>query len=357
MKIPKLEKVLSSILKQNTGRSMLDSGDYYGRHYERNQHINFEKEDSVSCEFDVFGRNDERLEVSVSYNLYHYLKHFLSYDRETYLLNKFFQICYNAVYEQSEVFINEMTFFFNEIAWNTGIEALDRNKESDLEVLSFLEEQGYASKNEDGEIILNNLDFSFSFYFENNEPYPEYTYNRENCLSQNIIYDFFSINRNNSYAIISVHNGCDARGGFTFPVIFHISETDSFALYMSDVRLTSSYSSSIKENKNNLELFPLKDFIVIEDFYVDWISDDAGYSFYLEHSLDEKDLLKKLGREFQFKRKLSDYPIVVIGEDIAEEDFPEDLGKAFTGIVYFVEETKQAYCPITGGLLECLPVF
>ena len=42
--IKETREVIAEMLRENTGRSVLDSGDYYGRHWEANQNRDFEKE-------------------------------------------------------------------------------------------------------------------------------------------------------------------------------------------------------------------------------------------------------------------------------------------------------------------------
>ncbi len=48
---------LAEMLKENTGRSVLDSGDYYGRHWEWNQNTSFERQSEGCIEF--WQRDDE----------------------------------------------------------------------------------------------------------------------------------------------------------------------------------------------------------------------------------------------------------------------------------------------------------
>jgi len=42
---------LAEMLQENTGRSILDSGDYYGRHWEHNQGADFEAQPEGRLEF------------------------------------------------------------------------------------------------------------------------------------------------------------------------------------------------------------------------------------------------------------------------------------------------------------------
>ena len=68
------------------------------------------------------------------------------------------------------------------------------------------------------------------------------TYNYENLLSQDFQADTFSIN-GDDYCCLSIHGGCDIRGGYTRPRIFRIyesemfgSDLDSFTVFTTDDR-------------------------------------------------------------------------------------------------------------------------
>jgi hypothetical protein len=62
---------LSEMLQENTGRSILDSGDYYGRHWEHNQGADFEAQPEGRVEF---WQRDGELDILPVVNVYHLLK-------------------------------------------------------------------------------------------------------------------------------------------------------------------------------------------------------------------------------------------------------------------------------------------
>ena len=74
---------LAEMLQENTGRSILDSGDYYGRHWEQNQGTDFEAQPEGRLEFWILGgqRNGE-LDIVPTVNVYHFLKDRLEYNPE-----------------------------------------------------------------------------------------------------------------------------------------------------------------------------------------------------------------------------------------------------------------------------------
>jgi hypothetical protein len=64
-----LKNLLTTMLKTKTGSHMLDSGDAYGRHWERNQTIDFESQPEIII---------DGYDYTIS--LFHYLKKALSLD-------------------------------------------------------------------------------------------------------------------------------------------------------------------------------------------------------------------------------------------------------------------------------------
>lgn len=76
----KTEEVLISMLTECTGRNMFDSGDYYGRGWERNQYRNFREEPE---EVTVFEVREGKLEITTAHrSSYHALIGAISFDEE-----------------------------------------------------------------------------------------------------------------------------------------------------------------------------------------------------------------------------------------------------------------------------------
>jgi len=65
-------RIIVKMLKENTGRSFLDSGDFYGRHWEQNQNRDFNKEPEAWLE--VWDG-----QPIVTINVYHFLIRALEY--------------------------------------------------------------------------------------------------------------------------------------------------------------------------------------------------------------------------------------------------------------------------------------
>jgi hypothetical protein len=96
------------------------------------------------------------------------------------------------------------------------------------------------------------------------------TYNRDNILSQDIQNVMFDSDRNGeieptseiydmNYIALQIHQGADARGGYTKPVILEIQDIDYFIMGQTDITATTT-----DEEGNTLNYF----------------SDDAGYHWY-----------------------------------------------------------------------------
>lgn len=153
-----------------------DKGNYigstsgYGRHYERNKHLEFEKEPAASFSFD-----GDHIEYTRS--VYHFLVDNLTFDNT---LDKVFQKFAKLPENEDEGWLSLMEKFPD-----------------------YLEEKGY------------NVD---------DDHWTVNTYNGECNLSQTLQYVRFVVD-NTLYVLLQVHNGCDVRGGYTMPRVFQL-DTD-----------------------------------------------------------------------------------------------------------------------------------
>ena len=188
----KLKEVASDMLKENTGQHMLDSGGAYGRHWQRNQTRDFEKEPVVFMHLEGDAETGEIKELWGTYNLYWFMQNFLYLDKDTTYLNTKFR-----KFATSEKMKQE--------SWEDCLDQFMKKEEGDRE-------------------------------------YGEYTYNDgSNCiLSQDIVYDVVNFplpnDREEQFIILRLHNGADARGGFTAPYFFK-SDPDYFRNAMSQLTL------------------------------------------------------------------------------------------------------------------------
>jgi len=156
------EQVIISMLKENTGIHMLDSGGDLNRHWQRNQVRTFANESASILKFALY-RNG--LEIEFTRNVFHYLKDRLEYNPE---LDKEFQQFY---------------------------------KKHDYYYLEAMEE--FCGQNEYDSQTVN-------------------TYNEASNLTQTLQFTTFGHGDicEHAYVLLQIHNGCDVRGGYTMPKVF-----------------------------------------------------------------------------------------------------------------------------------------
>jgi len=186
------EEILISMLKENTGSHVLDSGGAYGRHWEKNKGKDFENEPTVFLKFSEHG-------IKATHNLYHWLAKRLEYNEE--LTNNFHEFADSQENEDKN--------------WMENIE-------------EFTEEIGATNVG-----TIN-------------------TYNGEDALSQTIQYTRFELN-GNDHIILRIHGGCDIRGGYSTPIIFNEYE---FGALFDNARLSMYCErSDVDPNQLELEGF------------------------------------------------------------------------------------------------------
>ena len=173
----KLNETIQTMLKENTGSNFLDSGGAYGRHWERNQTIDFETTEPITWELSTWPDGDVELIPTIS--TYHYLKEALDLD----------DICliFNLLQDQDNDFWIDSEFY--------GMTA-----------------KGWDYLEND---IFTYHDYKIESTFN--------TYNGESSLSQILQGTYITID-NSDYVLLQIHNGCDARGGYTTSKLFCLED-------------------------------------------------------------------------------------------------------------------------------------
>lgn len=182
----KTQEIIISMLTENTGRAMCDSGDYYGRNWQANQGVDFDSQPEVR--FDFFVRDDKKTvsagDLSVVISLYHYLL-----DRATFsekMDRKFHKWC-------------KITDPTKEFHWLQLME-----KFADDMQVKYPAQMG-------------------NIYDSSGNPFTVNSYNGECALSQTIQFVQFSLDETH-YVLLQIHGGCDVRGGYTKPRVFEVNE-------------------------------------------------------------------------------------------------------------------------------------
>lgn len=187
-----LEQVLYSMFTESTGTALCDSGDVYGRNWERNQSRTLE---------------DFLQEPSVTIN----------YENNTFTISTF-------RYLQNSLQLDEICNEFNALFVprsdnNSNILGISGEAQEWLEIQGFKFKQDYNS------------------------------YNGESNLSQVIQFTLLELDGYEcNYVLMQVHQGCDVRGGYTDARLFRI--TDMF-----DAFFTEYVSGSIEfENEEPIQI-------------------------------------------------------------------------------------------------------
>lgn len=170
--------IIENMMCEDTGRSLLDSGDAYGRHYEENQKNGIM---TGPQKVDFWTDGEKETELNPIVPLYDFLTYNLEVDGD------------------SERFEDE---FYNYIKVN------DLNPYSVVDIEETIKVIGEYSGYADLEMVN--------------------TYNYESVLSQTIQFIMFSDGYDNIYVCLQIHNGCDVRGGYTLPKIFYVENPEYF---------------------------------------------------------------------------------------------------------------------------------
>jgi len=255
----KTTDIIIKMLTENTGRHILDSGGSNGRHWQRNQDRDFSAEPSTTSEFSIYQYKDQQpeLDIQITHNIYHWMIEKLDYSERVDDIFQWF--CRRK--PQADLY------------WDRCIENFTRDRES----------------------------------MYDSTPMSGYTYNDQSLLSQDIVFNQFSHDCID-YAIIQIHNGADARGGFTSPRVFECDES------LFDYCRATIYAENTLDPAQTIMPFGTS------DNSHSWHSDD-GYNFY--------------GNEYN---DLNSYNVT---------DDPDQRGQG----VIFVED-NLAYSPINGAQLE-----
>jgi len=178
----KTNKVIYKMLTENTGVHMCDSGGENGRHWQQNQ-----KKTMKDFEQEPYTTNDDGI---ITKSLYHHLNESLEY-------------------------LPEQTNMFN--AW------VKSNKYDWV-------------KNPEGRshIISDVQEFMDQYIYPESKAECTYTYNFDNCLSQDIQWISSGDLYENNIIALCIHNGADARGGMTDYKFFKV-DPDTFYLFDEEI--------------------------------------------------------------------------------------------------------------------------
>jgi hypothetical protein len=177
------EKVLVTMMRENTGASILDSGGAYGRAWQRALKEDFGKRERATVEGRVSHYNGKtELCLDVTIDLFSYLAEKLTYDR--------------AMTRQFEK--------FSKLPENENDHWLDMMHEFP----KWIADKRDARLGEHSGV--------------------ENSYNHDCYLSGTIQFAFFELD-GEAYCLLQIHGGCDVRGGYTGPTAFKCD--DDYSLF------------------------------------------------------------------------------------------------------------------------------
>lgn len=185
--------VLKAMLTENTGRHFLDSGGYGGRHWERNQSCDFDKEPSGTLNVRIWKPELHKADWDVTLSTYQFL-------RERVMFMPTWQ-------EQFDAFVEEQSKYTPWLA---------------------LTEDFVDHLIESGHVVTGP--------FGDDRPMLVNTYNHESFLSQVLQYTAVYVDDAPLY-LLQIHGGADVRGGYTAPKCFTDSGHSEYALF-SDTQAT-----------------------------------------------------------------------------------------------------------------------
>ena len=198
------EQMIANMLVENTGKHFLDSGGAYGRAWQHNQGRDFESESPATLSFE-YGY------LEFTHNLYHWLVERLDYNQEA-------------------------DNIFHE--WATNEENGDKSWFQTVN--EFIEMLGRMWIGMSGGEVYPNITGLYS----EGEPMTVNTYNGEDLLSQTIQYTYVTVEdsnilEDNIYIFLSIHGGCDVRGGYTAHRVFNPNDMfgEEAILFNADGRL------------------------------------------------------------------------------------------------------------------------
>ena len=217
--------LIISMLKENTGKALCDSGDAYGRNWQRNQEKDFTKQPKCTVEFEIREYNGKKtVDYIATTSIYHYLNYWLELDD---VCNQFNSIPVNN--------------WDSDFAYGLSTEGEE-----------FLKEIGAEPKGD-----------AFN------------TYNWDNTFSQIMQGQRVEIN-DELYVLLQIHGGCDARGGYTDAKLFKIHDDKWQGV---DYFLVDPYISMWFENENGKEI------ISFTDYHGDYTNSE-GESIHLDSLID-----------------------------------------------------------------------
>ena len=240
------DEVIRSQLVENTGRHLLDSGGHYGRNWEENQ----ENPPWEKPEWEVYDGG------FVVHNVYNHMSRTLDRDRTAVALEIALYAFGRSDDEKRNSWLSSMEGFAEML--REPFHTPDLAEKYDLPAEVANDGAGYAAGLEETD----------------RRPFSFYTYNSEfGSISQNIQVTSLDGGPYAEYWMVQVHGGCDARGGFTAPRVYHAEwdtpMTSEFSYYCEECGWSEAESCVAYEHEDLIFL-------------------DSAHAYDLEEAIEER---------------------------------------------------------------------
>lgn len=213
--VSRTDEELMTLFVESTGRHFLDSGDAYGRHWQRNRERDLLGESPATVSF----KNGA---ISFEHRTLHWLRARVEFDGDA---NEAFEGTFREMADQNDLSWYEQREAFPE--W-FGRWRSKRDGEAPCECggeLPLCELCGGCG-------VLEGSDeyYVVSGLYGDGEQITINTYNEPNLLDQVLLFTFFELRTGSgrgglegAYIVLQAHGGCDVRGGYAKPRVFRIA--------------------------------------------------------------------------------------------------------------------------------------
>lgn len=236
------EQIIIEMLTENTGSSLCDSGGAYGRNWERNQGKSFADQPTPTCRWSTWrkdGVGSGKPEMSATISLYHWMAKCLEFDPE--------------MQKQLDEF----------------------SEREDMR------DEGYLGIQEEFASHLHARDG------HEKEPNTINTYNDPDHWDCSQVLQYVELYIEDAYEpshlIVSVHGGCDVRGGYTAPMCFRLTEEYCDALRKANVSSLSAgnhwwdyQGGSWSYGCEHSEDAPVDDIFSLPCYDIEWLYGVSG---------------------------------------------------------------------------------
>ncbi len=368
------EKVAEMML-ENTGTHFLDSGGANGRAWQQNQGTVFAETPVAVLEISKYG-------IEFTIGTYHFLTEKLTWDEEgNQALDEMEEEWGGAVkegtradYSYYEMHVEFPKYFAQWLAKNDPTEC-DACRGNGLLETEY--EDGRVTRAEcpdcKGDGVLPTEPMEVHGIYHDGDPVRDNTYNVDNSLSQDIIFNYFTLGesrgagREEEYVAIQVHGGADARGGHTRPQIFTCNDELSVLDYARGGIgcVGDDKHPSVKESETYLPGMEPDEAREYSDHI--WTTDDGGSSWLFQGSCGRDYDSKQLDKLEIVKIDAEEYESILNaahenGLDMRDGEVYGGVAPAWVkGKLCYVEELTEkdgtkskrvGYCPLCGGRLS-----